>query len=114
MEWRYLLTEGEDEIGVSFHLISPHLDQGFPGELFATATYTISKNSGLKNQINTSSSTNNLDDALFGNANSAKTHNHDNNTNSNNNCSSSNSNSTAASCATGSALLKYVFQANLS
>lgn len=42
-QWKYILTEGEEEIGVSFHLTSPHLDQGFPGELFVTATYTIQK-----------------------------------------------------------------------
>lgn len=42
-QWKYLATEGRDEIGVAFHLTSPHLDQGFPGELFVTATYTIQK-----------------------------------------------------------------------
>ncbi|KEG12836.1 aldose 1-epimerase-like protein [Trypanosoma grayi] len=42
--WKYILVDGEDEIGISFHLISPHLDQGFPGELFVTATYSILKN----------------------------------------------------------------------
>ncbi|RNF09698.1 putative aldose 1-epimerase-like protein [Trypanosoma rangeli] len=42
--WKYIMLEGEEEIGISFHLISPHLDQGFPGELFVTATYVILKN----------------------------------------------------------------------
>ncbi|ORC89272.1 aldose 1-epimerase-like protein [Trypanosoma theileri] len=42
--WKYLLLEGEEEIGISFHLSSPHLDQGFPGEVFVTATYSILKN----------------------------------------------------------------------
>ncbi|EKF26980.1 aldose 1-epimerase-like protein, putative [Trypanosoma cruzi marinkellei] len=42
--WKYILLEGEEEIGISFHLISPHLDQGFPGELFVTANYVILKN----------------------------------------------------------------------
>lgn len=42
--WKYILVDGEDEIGASFHLISPHLDQGFPGEVFVTASYSILKN----------------------------------------------------------------------
>ncbi|KAG5504357.1 hypothetical protein JKF63_04806 [Porcisia hertigi] len=42
-EWRYLLSDGEDETGVAFHLISPHMDQGFPGEVHVTATYSIIK-----------------------------------------------------------------------
>lgn len=44
LQWKYITTEGEEEIGVSFHLTSPHLDQGFPGQLYVTATYTIQKN----------------------------------------------------------------------
>lgn len=108
-EWRYLLTEGEDEIGVSFHLISPHLDQGFPGELFATATYTISKNNMMKNQGNASIT--NLDDAPYRSASSTETHSNSNNGNSNNINSNNSNNST---CITASTLLKYVFQANLS
>ncbi|CCW63751.1 unnamed protein product [Phytomonas sp. EM1] len=43
LQWKYLITEGEDEIGVSFYLTSPHFDQGFPGELFVSATYAIMK-----------------------------------------------------------------------
>ncbi|KAH9593472.1 Aldose 1-/Glucose-6-phosphate 1-epimerase [Trypanosoma melophagium] len=43
-QWKYLLLDGEEEIGISFHLSSPHLDQGFPGEVFVTATYSIVKN----------------------------------------------------------------------
>lgn len=42
-EWKYLLSDGEDETGVAFHLVSPHMDQGFPGEIFVTATYSIIK-----------------------------------------------------------------------
>lgn len=42
-KWKFLLSEGEDEASVAFHLASPHLDQGFPGELFVTATYSIVK-----------------------------------------------------------------------
>lgn len=42
-EWKYLLSDGEEETGVAFHLVSPHMDQGFPGELFVTATYSIIK-----------------------------------------------------------------------
>ncbi|AYU78924.1 aldose 1-epimerase-like protein [Leishmania donovani] len=42
-EWKYLLSDGRDETGVAFHLVSPHMDQGFPGELFVTATYSIIK-----------------------------------------------------------------------
>ncbi|EPY30282.1 aldose 1-epimerase [Angomonas deanei] len=45
VQWKYIMNEGEDEIGVSFHMTSPHLDQGFPGEIFVTATYTILKGS---------------------------------------------------------------------
>ncbi|CCW68270.1 unnamed protein product [Phytomonas sp. Hart1] len=44
LQWKYILTEGEEEIGVSFNLTSPHFDQGFPGELFVSATYAILKN----------------------------------------------------------------------
>ncbi|KAK7195850.1 aldose 1-epimerase-like protein [Novymonas esmeraldas] len=40
-EWKYLLSDGQVESGVAFHLVSPHMDQGFPGELFVTATYSI-------------------------------------------------------------------------
>lgn len=43
LQWKYLVTEGDDELGCEFHLVSPHLDQGFPGELFVTATISISK-----------------------------------------------------------------------
>ncbi|KAG5478833.1 hypothetical protein CUR178_05412 [Leishmania enriettii] len=42
-EWKYLLSDGEDETGVAFHLVSPHMDQGFPGELFVRVTYSIIK-----------------------------------------------------------------------
>ncbi|AIN98498.1 aldose 1-epimerase-like protein [Leishmania panamensis] len=42
-EWKYLLSDGKDETSVAFHLVSPHMDQGFPGELFVTATYSIIK-----------------------------------------------------------------------
>lgn len=41
--WKYILVDGEEEFGVSFHLISHHLDQGFPGEVFVTACYSILK-----------------------------------------------------------------------
>lgn len=46
-EWKYLLSDGEDETGVAFHLVSPHLDQGFPGEVFITATYSIIKTAAV-------------------------------------------------------------------
>ncbi|KAG5478637.1 hypothetical protein LSCM1_06041 [Leishmania martiniquensis] len=46
-EWKYLLSDGEDETGVSFHLVSPHMDEGFPGELFVRVTYSIIKSASV-------------------------------------------------------------------
>ncbi|KPI86076.1 aldose 1-epimerase-like protein [Leptomonas seymouri] len=46
-EWKYLLSDGEDETGVAFHLVSPHMDEGFPGEIFVTATYSIIKSASV-------------------------------------------------------------------
>ncbi|MEY9878013.1 aldose 1-epimerase [Streptacidiphilus sp. MAP12-33] len=41
--WRAEPVQGSDRVGVAFRLHSPHGDQGFPGALDVTATYTLDR-----------------------------------------------------------------------
>ncbi|KPA85975.1 aldose 1-epimerase-like protein [Leptomonas pyrrhocoris] len=41
--WGYVVIQTHDVIGVKFNYTSPHMENGFPAELYNTVTYTIHK-----------------------------------------------------------------------
>jgi aldose 1-epimerase len=43
--WGFVVIQTADVIGVKFNYTSPHMENGFPGELFNAVTYTIDKKS---------------------------------------------------------------------
>ncbi|RAG84338.1 galactose-1-epimerase [Streptacidiphilus pinicola] len=45
--WQARPIQDDDRVGVAFHLHSPHGDQGFPGNLDVTATYTLDADGAL-------------------------------------------------------------------
>jgi aldose 1-epimerase len=46
--WKAEPMEGDDFVGVKFTLLSPDGDEGYPGTLTATATYTLANDNQLK------------------------------------------------------------------
>jgi len=46
--WKAESFEGEDHVGVTFSLVSPDGDEGYPGELSATVTYILANDDTLK------------------------------------------------------------------
>ncbi|KAK7194655.1 aldose 1-epimerase [Novymonas esmeraldas] len=42
-QWGYTVAEGADVISVTFNYTSPHMENGFPGELASTVAYSIER-----------------------------------------------------------------------
>ncbi|KPI84388.1 aldose 1-epimerase-like protein, partial [Leptomonas seymouri] len=43
--WGYAVIQTHDRIGVKFNYTSPHMENGFPAELYSTVTYTVDRKS---------------------------------------------------------------------